>query len=319
MIKKSFALLALAVLFLTFGCSKKSDYYGDSNDNYSAKKDVGMLSLAASSSESWAGTAYNLNGSAGLEDSVPQRAREPAVSDNPAVSVTDTAAERKLVKRANIKIRVDNLNETGSAITGLLEKFNAYSASTIIEENAYTYSLRVPSQKYEVFLAEMDGMGRTIRRTESTEDVTVQYYDLEGRLTTKKELLRTFQSYLGKAKTIDEILSVERRISELQYDIDGTGKQLRALADRVDYASIELTILGPVVSTPYQKTTFGERIKELFGNFNGFLSAIALIIISIVIYGIPILLLLFFFFWILFGRIGLMKKLWRIIAAKKQE
>jgi hypothetical protein len=37
----------------------------------------------------------------------------------------------------------------------------------------------------------------------------------------------------------------------------------------------------------------------------------------IVIYGIPILLLLTFFFWLLFGKTGLMKKLWRVTVGKK--
>jgi hypothetical protein len=158
-------------------------------------------------------------------------------------------------------------------------------------------------------------MGRLINRYESTEDVTLRYYDLEGRLATKKELLRTFQSYLGKAKTIEEILSVEARLSELQYDIEGTGIQLRNLANRVDYATVDLSLLGPVISSPNRGLTFGERIKQLFGGFGGFLSTVAMVLLGIVIYGIPILLLLGLLYLLLFGKIGLAKKLWRLIKS----
>jgi hypothetical protein len=164
----------------------------------------------------------------------------------------------------------------------------------------------------------MSGMGRLIHRTENVEDVTLSYYDLEGRLETKRELLGTFQSYLRRASNIEEILKVEARISELQYDIDATGRQLRYLANRVDYATIELSVLGPATAVSKRGEIFGERIGQMFGGFGGFLSSVAFVIIGIIIYGIPILLLLALFFWLLFGKIGLVKKLWIIIKGKKQ-
>jgi len=102
----------------------------------------------------------------------------------------------------------------------------------------------------------------------------------------------------------------------LQYDIEGTGQQLRHLANRVDYATIDLNLLGPATVTPSQSVTFGEQLKQLFGSFGGFLAGVAVVLLGIVIYGIPILLLAVFFFWLLLGRVGLLKKLWRIIRGK---
>ena len=227
--------------------------------------------------------------------------------------------ERKLVKRANIRLRVENLDAADVSVTGLMDKYGAYAASTEITEDMRRYSIRVPSPEYNVFLAAMDGMGRMLNRSESAEDVTLRYYDLEGRLATQRELLRTFQSYLGKANNIEEILSVEARIAALQNELDGTGRELRNLANRVDFATIELTILGPVASTPYRGPTLGERIKQLFRDFGDFLSITAVVLFGIVIYGIPILLLLVFFFWLLFGKIGLLKKFWQAAAGKKKE
>jgi hypothetical protein len=218
--------------------------------------------------------------------------------------------ERKLVKRANVRIRTENLVAADSSVSDMLKKYNAYAASTNIEENSRYYSLRVPAQYYDIFLDEMNGIGRLLNRYESTEDVTLRYYDLEGRLATKKELLKTFQDYLGRARNIEEILSVEARIAELQYDIEGTGIQLRNLANQVDYSIIELSIHGPVESSSYnQELTFGERIKRLFNSFGGFLATTAVVITGVVVYGIPILLLLCLLYWLLFGKIGLLKKL----------
>jgi len=297
-------ILTTAILF-TAGCSKGAEA-GDAG---------------------WSGSGYDRTLAYG-EAQTTKMARSMADAPYPAEAVSEemndvggspsanyTDAERKLVKRANVSIRVENLAAADDSVTALLKKYDAYAASTNIEENSRYYSLRVPANYYDIFLAETGGMGRLINRYESTEDVTLRYYDLEGRLATKKELLKTFQAYLGKAKTIEEILSVESRISELQYDIEGTGIQLRNLANRVDYATVDLHLLGPVTSVPRRGFTFGERVKQLFGGFGGFLSTVAMVLIGIIIYGIPILLLLGLLFLLLFGKIGLAKKLWRLIKS----
>jgi hypothetical protein len=108
-------------------------------------------------------------------------------------------------------------------------------------------------------------------------------------------------------------------MADLHHEIDWNGRELRNLANRVDYATIDLTIWGPVTSTPDHGLTLGEKFKELFGAFGGFLSTVAMVLVGIVIYGIPILLLLLLFFWLFFGKIGLIKKLWRVAAGKTKE
>lgn len=187
-------------------------------------------------------------------------------------------------------------------------------ASSTVDEYTYTYSLRVPSHLYEVFLSDVDGIGRLIRKNESTEDVTIRYYDLESQLESKRELLKTFQMYLTRASNMEEILAVEYRIADLQREIEFTGTQLRSLADRVDYATIDLIIQGP--SQTNNDETLGERIRQLFNSFGGFLSTIAVILLGIVIYGIPILIVVILLAWLLFGRVGLIKKLWKFIMVK---
>jgi len=286
--------LLLGALFLVLGCSAK---YGSAN---------------YAQAPAAAGKAYYDSGSRSEADYQLDRFAENSSAEQEMLSENDL--ERKIVMTAYVRVRVENLDEADSFIKDLMKKYNAYASSTDINDNSRSYSIRVPSSAYKAAIDEINGIGRLLGRSESAEDVTLRYYDLEGRLATKKELLKTFQSYLGKAKTIDEILSVEKRIAELQYEIEGTGKELRNLANRVDYATIDLSVLGPIASSPYRGPTLAERLKELFGSFGNFLSIMVTIIIGIVIFGIPIMLLLVFFFWLLFGKIGLLKKLWRTAA-----
>jgi len=295
-------IILLTALLITFSCSKSEPGWGEFET-----KNLARSKAAGASPQMEVAEEMSMRNEAALSG-----------SDADTISANITKDERKLVKRADIRIRVENLETANASILSLMKKYNGYTASTMLSEESYYYSLRVPSQWYEVFLDEMN-VGRLIHRSENTEDVTIHFYDLEGRLETKKELLRTYQSYLRRATNIKEILEVEAQIANLQHDIDGTGQQLRHLANRVDYATIELALLGPVAMTYRKGDTFTERIKKTFRGFGGFLSGIVIVLINIVIYVIPIILLVLFFVWLLFGRIGLLKKAWLIVAGKKQE
>ena len=241
----------------------------------------------------------------GSEDSIV-----PLADDNNVQS-------RKLVKRAEIRIRVEDLSATEKPMAELIEKYRAWTASTGIYENQRSYTIRVPSGSYNEMLAELTAMGRLIRHSENAEDVTLRYYDLESRLATKRELLKTYQGYLKKAANIDEIMTVESRIADLQQEIDQTGTQFRNLAGLVDYSTINMEIYGPVSTTSYSEPTLKDKLGELFGSFGDVISTALVVLIGIIIYGVPIILVTVLLFWVLFGRIGLIKKLWHLAAGKK--
>jgi hypothetical protein len=294
--------LALAAFMLALGCSAKGGAaYGEA--------------LSAD---------FTPEGPAGLEEGrIPAAARaspngyfDAAPGGGADGDSAQYAEERKLAKRAELRVRVEDLAEADASITSLMARYGAYSAATEISEDSRSYLIKVPLAAYDAFLAAMSGMGTTLRRSERAEDLTLRYYDLEGRLAAKRELLKTFQSYLAKAQSIEEILSVEARIAELQSEIDWTGGEFRRLGNLTDYADISLDIYGPAGEDVYRGPSLAERLKELFGGFGGFLSTAALVITGAVIYGVPVLLLGAFFFWLFFGRIGLLKKLWRLIAGK---
>jgi len=309
--KKIIIIFVLLLAISAFGCGRAPET-SETQSSYFGSKSMGAVGLAYDDSGVSFREVSNLTESA----RTPALSRNGTAQENQSETANLTDNERKLVKRASVRIRVDNLETADTLVVNLLNEYNAYSASTSVDEKSNYYSLRVPSTKYDLFLAEMNNIGRLIYRSESTEDVTLQYYDLESRLESKRELLRTYQSYLRRAANIEEILSVEARIADLQQEIDNTGTRLRNLGNRVDYSTIELSLIGPVTLKPKQGMTLTEKIKQLFAGFGGFLSGLLVVVISTLIYGIPILALVILLIWILFGKIGLLRKLWRLVVKK---
>jgi hypothetical protein len=198
----------------------------------------------------------------------------------------------------------------------LLKPCNGYAASVARRDNSLRYTLKIPQAFYETVFTGLSKLGKILYQTENTEDVTIRFYDLDGRLRTKQELLKTFQAYLGKAKNIEEIMSVEKRIAELQQEIEWLGSQLSNLSHLVDYATITLDIQGPVSDSPYYKPGLKERLGDLLDSFGEYAFTILLVLAGIVIYGIPALLIIALLFWLLLGKIGLLKKLWRLVAGR---
>jgi hypothetical protein len=302
---KYFTYSAALLFLLLTACGRSprgdmADYTGEMRErNFSA----GLASAAQA--EAWEGAGFNA-----------EMAARPSPQAVPEIAPQD--AVRKLVYRAAIHIRVENPEAVEQSLGDAIAKYGAYTSSTNITESQRQYTIRVPSISYAALLNDIGGMGKVLFKSENTEDVTVQYYDLEGRLATKKELLKTFQGYLGRAKNIEEILSVEQRIAELEDDIDGTGRQLRSLANLVDYATITLELRSPSVSF-YHEPTLGDRLREFFGSFKDAASTILIIILGIVIYGVPCILAVTLLFWLLFGRVGLIKRLWRLAAGRKRK
>ena len=245
------------------------------------------------------------------DSSVNEAERQSAPLENLSAGI-----ERKLVKKADLRIEADKsfvnsdgtLSGVNQKVDELMKKYGAYSESTQSDENSSNFIIRVPKIHYESLIEGTSVLGKLRSRSETAEDVTLRYYDLEGRLNTKKTLLETFHGYLSRAKDIDDIMKVETRIAELQNEIDWLGNQLTNLANLVDYATVVLDVYSYRQTKAY---TLAERVKQLFSSFGDFASDALVVILGIIFYGGPIVIICLIAFWLFFGRIGILKKAFR--------
>ena len=304
-------------LFLAAGCSAKKEagsYASGAEGEYAADQ---LNAQYEDLSRTYEGAGFNPEGPAGQEAGAPDGSA-PEGNDAPASAA---AKVRKLVKQAVLSVEADKSFIDGEGkLTGvqqkvdeLLAQFNAYSEQTSAGESDAHFTIRVPQASYESFLSAAGDLGKVRSRRESAEDVTLKYYDLEGRLATKKTLLVTFQAYLGRTQNIDDVMKVETRIAELQNEIDWLGTQLTQLASLVDYATIELSVYSPRTGGGY---TLGDRVGDLFRSFGDFASGALVVILGILVYGVPIIVLCLFAFWLLFGKVGILKKAFRLASGE---
>ncbi|WP_141709377.1 DUF4349 domain-containing protein, partial [Brachyspira hampsonii] len=145
----------------------------------------------------------------------------------------------------------------------------------------------------------------------NTQDVTETYYDTENRIKNREVLLEKLRNYLREAKNIDEILKVEDRINTLTYEIETMKGNLKNLQSSIDYSRVTLNISNPEAIK--SSTNIYNKYLNLISFLKAFFSGILFFLIGFTAAAIPIVLILALFYYICFGKIGLIKKLYNKI------
>lgn len=140
------------------------------------------------------------------------------------------------------------------------------------------YTLRIPSEQLDAFLAATGGVGRVTDRSESANDVTESYYDTASRLATKQALLERLLTMTTDAADLSDLLSLESKIADVQYDIDRLQGSLNHTDSQVNYATVDVSVREEADADAMQvkEKTLGERLVsalsvgwEAFGEFLG--------------------------------------------------
>lgn len=105
--------------------------------------------------------------------------------------------------------------------------------------------LRVPSESLDETLRELKTLGELVRSTLNQTDVTTQAADLDARIAALQTGVTRLLALMSQATTTGDLIDLESALSERQTELDGLVAQRDSLADRVDYAAIEMYITTP--------------------------------------------------------------------------
>ncbi len=196
------------------------------------------------------------------------------VNESAAEESTSATANRKLIKTVDMNVETREFDMLLSTVEsqvdelgGYIENMNTYNGSTYNDyrgtRNA-NLTIRIPKDKLDTFLNTVTGISNVIRRSDKVEDVTLTYVDLASH----RDSLRTEQSrlleLLEKAETIEDIITIEQRLSNVRYQLESMESQLRTFDNQVDYSTVHLEIEEVEVFTPVQEETVWERIGNGF-------------------------------------------------------
>lgn len=207
--------------------------------------------------------------------------------------VQDT--NRKLIKNVDMDVEteefdtlLDKMEKKVDSLGGYVESSYTYNGSSYYGSNNRNASMtiRIPAEKLDDFLSEVAESSNVISRNDSVTDITLQYVDMESH---KKALLAEQDRLLElmeQVETIEDIITLESRLSEVRYQIESMESQLRTYDNQVSYSTIYLNINEVTKLTPVKEQSTWEKIstgfvESLYGVGTGILNFIIRFIISL--------------------------------------
>ncbi len=235
------------------------------------------------------------------------------------VSAPYTAQGRKLIMYGDLNIEVENLAGAEKSVAVWCASLGGYIQSSHATRSSYSVTARVPSERFAQAMESAGSLGTVTGRSISSEDVSERYYDLETRLAARKILRDRLQTYLAQANDMKEMLAVEQELNSVISDIESMEGQFRRLSEQVNYATVNINMSLPYRATDsgFQWPSLGADFRRLAANTVDFFASFLIVLLYIVIYGVPIVLALALFYWLLFGRIGLLRRLFSRLRANR--
>jgi hypothetical protein len=180
------------------------------------------------------------------------------------------------------------------AAQGYIEYSSQYSRGSTTRSANFT--CRIPAAQYGLFLEQVQGTGSVVRTEESTEDATAQYVDLDARLKSLRTQETRLLQLMEESGSLEELLAVQDKLMEVQYQIESYTGQMKALSNRIDYATVHVYLEEVETYTPVEPT-FGEEIGNAFRGMGENVKNTAEFLVLAVIYLIPL--------WVVGGIAGL--------------
>lgn len=251
--KKYFWLLAFVIFF---SCSQDRSYQKSQAHHTMSKPRVSNSPQIAEAEYSSADQTNELN-------------------KNVAINVQTPDFNRKMIKKANYKFEVKDVESTTAKVHQLAEKHMGFVAnmdlSTTPTVMTNRMTIRVMNDQFEPLLNALGTEAIFVHHKKITsQDVTEQFVDLESRLKVKKEVKDRYTNMLrNDAKTLQQVLDAEEKIRVLQEEIESKEGRLRFLSDQVSLSEIQLEIFQQVEyeeKLMAQNKTFADKATDSFLN-----------------------------------------------------
>lgn len=188
--------------------------------------------------------------------------------------------ERKLIRNVSMNLETREFDALTKSISDAVTFFGGYIEQADVSGNSLYWSgerssrysnitARIPENKLDAFLTEVSGQGNVTYKNESVQDVTLQYTDITSRKKTLQMEQDRLWELLEKAESIDAVIALEARLSEVRYQLESIESQLRTLDNQIIYSTVYLSIQEVQVLTSTDPDTIPVRIqKGLSRSFN---------------------------------------------------
>lgn len=223
-----------------------------------------------------------------------------------SASKTYNLDTEKIIYTAYADIETLEFDDTIQAVYDMMDRFGAYIERSSVSGTDYAsqyyggktyrradFTVRVPVQHYSEMSVGLTEIGNVLNYSSESQNITSQFTDTQSRLKAYRTEYDRLLEMMENAKSVDEMIQVEARLSEVEYNIEHLEGTLRVWQDKVDYSTININIREvheysePVV----EPVTFWDRISDALKDSLEWLGNAAQDIVVFIVAAVPILII----------------------------
>ncbi len=207
-------------------------------------------------------------------EDVVEYTNEQAVPSNAPAS-PQLRQEQKLIKTSYLTFETKSIEETYQSIKIRIVAFEGYiqNDNTSKEYDRINRSLliRIPNKNFQPLVDSITNSVKSLdRRDIQLKDVTEEFVDLEARLKAKRKLEERYLQLLDKARSVKDMLEIERQISNIREEIEAKQGRLNYLQNKVSFSTIHLSFYEIIQGVKAPSQTYTNRLwRAVKGGFTG--------------------------------------------------
>ncbi|MEN3326869.1 MAG: hypothetical protein V7638_1676 [Acidobacteriota bacterium] len=212
---------------------------------------------------------------------------------------TTEAAERKIIRNADITIEVPSTTDAQHQVTSIAETHGGFIVTSEAKQRESNdpaqrtldikLVVRVPSNQFGRAFDEIKKLaGNTPSENVTSQDVTEDFIDLEARIKTQKALELQFLEIMRQANKIADALEVQRQIAEVRTDIEKLEGRKRFLENRASLSTINVNIQTPKPVIAVTETGFRQSLREAVSDSISLASDLVLFFARFLIMMVPV-------------------------------
>lgn len=183
--------------------------------------------------------------------------------------------DKKIVKTASLNAEVKDYKTFSQKLSEKVKRYSGYISQEEQSQSDYQIQnsvvIKVPVDQFEDAINDLTkDVSKLNDKHISSEDVTTQLVDGKSRLEAKKQVRLRYLDLLKQAKNMEEILTVQKEINDIQEDIELVNGRINTLNHASAMSTINLTyfqIIDANAKADNEKQeSFLNKVKEAFEN-----------------------------------------------------
>jgi hypothetical protein len=183
---------------------------------------------------------------------------------------------QKILQTAHINMQSDRFDDVIFSLRALAPAFGGFIENAELYDHytphrtaqrfrSFTITLRVPREYFDEAVKQAEGLAVVRSSSQFAEDVTAQYYDLAGRLETKRIEEERVLDMINRAADINDLLALEERLGQIRTEIERFQSQLLSIDRLATFSTIHVHVTEVASETLIITSEgLGARISQSF-------------------------------------------------------